>query len=152
MNRFAIAVTAAAAGAASLGVSAGTSAGEACVEGQRMAGNAKLITWCGPATAKLKAGGKLYTFRGGRCRTSFGVFLVSIGTKTVDGPPRSRYFGLGIPAKRDGTYDAFLQIDFQTNGKEYSLLNERVTIAGNMTRGTFTGSLDGARATGSFRC
>ena len=138
--------------AAAAGVTSAVSASEACVEGKRKSGGVEVLTWCGPATATVKSAGKVYSFRGGRGRTSFGIFFVSIGTNTLDGPPRHKYFSLGIPAKRDGTFDAFLDIKWHLPGRYFSLLNEKVTLTNNLTRGRFSGVLDGKPATGTFSC
>jgi len=79
------------------------------------------------------------------------AFRLIIGTLTpADKVP---YFDLdaGFLAKKDGTYRNQM-LTFETDGTLHQALDLTVTLAGKRTRGTFSGTAQGNRVSGSFRC
>ena len=145
----ALALTAAAGGA--------TESASACKPGTHTVGKVTYRIFCGPASATVKFAGKTQTFRHGSClKTGIGkVFTISIGRLTISkGKPRYSYLGIAVPsAKRDGVYRRAV-IGWAYGGKRYSLYNVVLRLAGNRTRGTFSGRIVGkpGPVTGSFRC
>ncbi len=129
-----------------------------CTPGVHSAGGVTYRTFCGPAHATVKAGGKTYSFKGGQCSVSSGYFTINIGTISIIAPgskgkPKYTYFGLTIFAKKDGTYhDA--AITWQFPGKSESIVHNTTVLGGHGSRGTFTGRLLFAHVlgTGSFHC
>ena len=113
-------------------------------------------TFHGPARASVTYGGKHASFHDGKCKRTKDYLTVNIG-RTGKGP----YFGVtvgktpfgGTPAGHDGTYTKNVVISFITGGKSYAVGGAKLTLKGNRTRGTFTGTLlTGAKAGGSFHC
>jgi hypothetical protein len=145
----ALAVTAAASG--------GTRSVEACKPGLHSVGKTTYRVYCGPASASVKVNGKRHAFRHGSCLKlgSARVFTLSIGTLTMSrGKARYNYLGISVPsAKRDGVYRR-AAVTWAYGGRRYTLYNVKLTLAGNRTRGSFSGRIVGKKgaATGSFRC
>ncbi len=127
----------------------------ACTPGVRSAGGASYRTFCGPAHATLKAGGKLIVFKGGDCVTSSTYFTINIGTITLGicAKPRYTYFGITIFGKTDGTYTNS-GVTWQFPGKGESIVHATITLSGGRSKGTFSGKQLFARtfASGSFAC
>lgn len=127
----------------------------ACKPGVHTVGKVTYRIFCGPASATVKFGSKTQTFRHGSCLKTGIVFTISIGTLTVSkGKSRYSYLGIAVPsAKRDGVYRRAV-IGWAYGGKRYSLYNVVLHLAGNRTRGTFSGRIVGkpGPVTGSFRC
>lgn len=155
-----VAVCAAALAAA---VGAGPAAA-ACTAGVHPYGGVQARTFCGPAKATLKLGGKTYTFAGGQCERGPAYLTVNIGTVVLGttSKPKPEYFGMtvgkapivgGTPAKKDGTYVPQALTANHAN-VSYVILQAKVTLAGSRTKGTFTGAPLGksGTATGSFSC
>jgi hypothetical protein len=147
-------------GAATATADAKTSA---CTAGPTTYQGLRAKTWCGPATATVKVGGRTLQYRGGSCtRTPVAVEL-GIGTGIVDvkdpkALPRSfgisvgRVFGVGKAAGRDGIHQSVALV-YVDGGKRFASLKAEVTLAGGRSRGTFTGRLlTGQAVSGSFRC
>ena len=109
-------------------------------------------TFCGPAKATLKFGGKKYTFRrGGNCTTDESGLSVNLGTSTLVGKPKSAYLGITVFSKKPGAHDA--TVSWQLHGRSRSLSHGKATVVRGLKRGTFTGLLShGRRASGSFTC
>ncbi len=125
-----------------------------CKEGTSTTNGVTHRTFCGPGSATVKVGGKFLFFKGGSCRqTPFG-FGVNIGSNTVaPAKPDRKYFGIGLLAKKDGTYSGIgAAVGWQVSGQRHELSGERVTLTNGKTRGTFSGMLDGSKVTGSFTC
>ncbi len=120
----------------------------ACTPGIKPGGR----TYCGPARATLKVGGKRYLFRGGNCKISGGTWLLNIGTITLIGTPKHTYLGITVFSRKPGKRSA--AVSWQLQGKTKSLRNAFVTLARGLRKGTFTGSVipGGGKASGSFRC
>ena len=145
----ALAITAAASG--------GTRLAEACKPGIHTVGKTTYRVFCGPASASVRVAGKMHSFRHGSCLKLGGarVFTLSIGTLAMSGgKPRYSYLGISVPsARRDGVYRS-ASVTWAYGGKRYSAYNVKLTLAGNRTRGAFSGRIVGKRGTvtGSFRC
>ena len=109
-------------------------------------------TYCGPAKATLKVGGKKYLFRGGNCKISNGNWLLNIGTITLVGKPKYRYLGITVFSRKPGKHSA--AVSYQLQGKTKSLRNAYVTLARGLKKGTYTGKVTpgGGKASGSFTC
>jgi hypothetical protein len=135
----------------------GTGGAAACKAGAHKVGKVVYRTYCGPASASVKAAGKTYTFRNGSCLRAgiTRVFTMSIGKLTSrKGKPRYSYFGVTVPsAKHDGVYRRAV-ITWSIGGKRYSLSNVKLRLTNKLTRGSFSGRPVGGRGavTGSFRC
>jgi hypothetical protein len=124
---------------------------------------ARARTYCGPATATVKLGGRTLTYRGGSCMRNSVAIELGIGTVILDSKdpkplPRSfgisvgRIFGIGKPAPKDGNY-ASVMIAYVDKGKRYASMQGKATLAGGRTRGSFTGKLiTGEAVSGAFRC
>jgi hypothetical protein len=117
---------------------------------------AAATTYHGPARASVTYGGKHASFHDGSCQRKSDYLTVNIG-RTRKGP----YFGTtvgktpfgGTPARHDGTYSKNVVISFITGGKSYAVGRPKLTLRGNRTRGTFTGTLlTGRKVSGSFHC
>ena len=141
--------------AAAAGTGAKTAA--ACKPGIHKVGEITYHVFCGPASASVKRAGKTYTLRGGSCLRAgiTRIFTMSIGKLTIGkGKPRYSYFGVTVPsANHDGTYHQAV-VTWAIGGKRYSLLNVKLRLTSDQTRGTFAGRAAGERGTvtGSFRC
>jgi hypothetical protein len=120
-------------------------------------------TYCGPASAVVKVGGRTLTYRGGSCMRNAVAIELGIGTVILDTKdpkplPRSfgisvgRIFGLGKAAPRDGTYKSGM-VAYVDAGKRYAAAGVKAVLSGGRTRGTFSGRLlTGQTVSGSFRC
>jgi hypothetical protein len=145
-----------------------TSAAHAsCKAGVTTYGGANARVFCGPAKATVHYGSKVLTLSGGECEKTSKYFTVNIGTVVLGTTkkPKPNYFGLvvgqylgsGKPAPRDGTY-AGGTVGLEYGGKGYLIRGDtvKVTLAGNRTRGTFTGDSlfvsPAVKVTGSFSC
>jgi hypothetical protein len=147
-------------GAATSAAGAATSA---CTGGQTTYQGFRARTWCGPATAVVKVGGRTLQYRGGSCTRTPVALELGIGTGIVDAKdpkvlPRNfgisvgRIFGVGKAASRDGVFQS-VALAYVDGGKRYASLKAEATLAGGRTRGTFTGRLlTGQPISGSFRC
>ncbi|GEM_PF-6118216 len=118
----------------------------------------KTVKFCGPAKAQATFGGQSASWSDGNCLTQSGIFTVNIGQEAVDGNPNDLkkfdYFGIDVTgAKGDGTYQQVV-VTGVYHGQQYILSGGTVTLTGNMTAGTFTGTDLTTQATvsGSFTC
>jgi hypothetical protein len=156
------------AAAALLTVGATTAAGPSsaadCETKNTTYGGVRARTYCGPARAVVKIGGRTLRYRGGSCMRNRVAVELGIGTLILDSRepnrplPRSfgisvgRVFGIGQPARHDGSYDS-VTLAFVDNGKRYASFEATAELSGGRTRGTFTGRLlTGKTISGSFRC
>lgn len=143
---------------------AGESATAACTSGNTTYGGVRARTYCGPASAVVKIGGRTLSYRGGSCMRNGVAIELGIGTVILDAKepkgslPRSfgisvgRIFGIGKAAPRDGTYSSVM-IAFVDRGKRYASMQGKALLGGGRSRGTFTGRLlTGEAVSGSFRC
>jgi hypothetical protein len=110
-------------------------------------------TFCGPASAKLKDGGKTYSFKGGSCSVEGSNWSINIGTIALSGTPKHSYFGITVFGKKPGKYTTGV-VSWQFPGKHGSLYKTTVTLASGLKKGTFSGTdiLGGGKGTGSFSC
>jgi hypothetical protein len=140
------------------------SAAAACSAGVHPYGGVTARTFCGPAKATVTVGGKTFAFSGGSCERGAAYLTVNIGTVVLGttSKPKPEYFGLtvgkvpmlgGVPAKTDGTYTP-QALTAAHAGKGYAILSAKVTLKGNRSKGTFTGTVFGTsgKVTGSFGC
>jgi hypothetical protein len=141
-------LTLAAAGAAS---GAGAAAA-ACRAGIHSVGGVKVRTYCGPASARVRQGGRLVTFQGGACKRVATVFTVSVGTVTFSRRRQFRYFRATF-AGRGATFKNPI-VAWQFGGRRYVLARGMLRFSGDRRRGTFSGRLarTGRFVSGSFRC
>ena len=125
----------------------------ACTPGVRTVGGAQVRTFCGPARATAKAGGKTFRFSGGQCAISRGIFTVNIGTVTITRvEPKFSYLGIDAQPPKAGAHHNQI-VSWQVPGKGYSIISATVTIAAGLRSGTFSGRLlTGGVASGSFTC
>ena len=109
-------------------------------------------TFCGPARATFKVGGKTIHFNeGGNCSTDSSTWTLNIGTIALKGKPKKAYFGITVFSKKPGKHGA--AVTWQLHGQSHSLINAEVTLAKGLKKGTFTGTDPGVgKATGSFSC
>ena len=143
----------AAAGAQAV-ASAGTTG---CTAGVNAAGGATVRTFCGPARAAVKIGGKTLHFTNGECEKVSGSYSVNIGSITLPAAkPKYMYFGFTTTKKQGGTYKIYgdVGLGWQTPGKNYGLGTGSVTISSSMKSGTFSGTtiLGAQKASGSWTC
>jgi hypothetical protein len=130
---------------------------EACKPGVHTVGKTTYRVFCGPASATVRVAGKAHSFRHGSCLKlgAARVFTLSIGTLTMSkGTAHYSYLGISVPsAGRDGVYHR-ASVAWAYGGKRYTAYNVKLTLAGNRTRGTFSGRIVGKRGTvtGSFHC
>jgi hypothetical protein len=155
-------------GASPGGVADATSARDAvgratCTPGTRTVGAVKVRVYCGPAHAEVRARGKRYSIRNGSCVKKAGTLIVNIGVATLanplsTAPPRTSSFGALIAAGRDGTFHAgsSVGLTWTAPGHAYLFTAGTLHLAGNRTRGTFSGLFYDRGATasafGSFSC
>jgi len=153
-----IAIGCAAALLAVAGPGGASSAGStSCTAGVKTVGGATQRTFCGPAKATVKIGGKTLRFSGGKCEKLGGFYTVNIGTITLPpSKPKSMYFGFTTTKKRGGRYKVFgnVTVAWETPGTRYALGNGTVKISSSMKRGSFAGTtiLASQKATGSWTC
>jgi hypothetical protein len=144
-----------AAAVATLAAAAHASARETCAAGTHTTGSVTYHTFCGPAHATLKVGGKTYSFKGGSCERVGELFSINIGTTTRQrAKSRWVYFGITVFAKKDGTYrNEAVYWEFP-HGNGGALVRTTIKIAGGRKHGTFSGvqALGRGKGTGSFSC
>lgn len=125
-----------------------------CTPGVRTVGESTVRTFCGPATATAKIGGKTFHFTGGQCAVEQGYFTVNIGAITLGSEkPKYAYLGIDVKPPKPGTHASQI-VSWQTPGKRYSLLPAKVTLAAGLHSGTFSGPVlgGGGSGSGSFHC
>jgi hypothetical protein len=155
--RRALLLAALAVSAAATASGAGASTSAACKPGAHQVGNVTYQVFCGPASASVKTSGKTYSFRNGTCLRAgiTKVFTMSIGKLRLGkGKPRYSYFGVTVPAaNHDGVYRR-AAVTWVVGGKRHALVNVKLRLTNDQSRGTFAGRAAGGRGkvTGSFRC
>lgn len=135
-----------------------------CTAGVHPFGSVMARTFCGPAKATVTVGGKTFTIAGGQCERGPAYVAVNIGTVVLGTTTKKKpdYFGVvvgkapivgGTPATKDGTYTPQALAAVHA-GRSYALVGAKMTLKGNRTKGTFTGSAfgSGGKVTGSFSC
>jgi hypothetical protein len=126
-----------------------------CTPGVKTVSGVTYRTFCGPAHATIKSGGKTYTLRNGSCDSTKGLFTINVGTITLGlGVPKYAYFGITIATAKDGTFTTGTAVAWQLPGKRRSLWHTTVKLQGGRTHGTFTGTfiIGGGTASGTFAC
>jgi hypothetical protein len=162
---------------AALVVAVGSAAGAAgaptrvaCTPGSSTIDGKSAMTFCGPAKATVKVGGKTYSFKGGACVKTAKYLNINIGTVVFGATKQKQaYFSVLIgqypganpgtkAAPKDGTYGGGLVV-VRYQGKAWDLngfdKDVKVTLKKNRTAGTFTGSTHFTpriKVTGSFSC
>jgi hypothetical protein len=145
-------------------VAASGAAAKTCHPGTHPYGNGEARTFCGKASAHVSLPGQTETIKGGSCQKTTKYFTINIGTIVLTGnaPNRPNYFGItvgrtplgggGSPAGHDGTYTGGA-VAFVIKHKRYAVRDAVVTLAGNRTKGSFSGTLfSGGQASGTFSC
>ncbi len=124
-----------------------------CKSGVTVVNRVRVRTFCGPAKAVVKAGGRTWRFAGGRCIKSQAGLQVGVGRYSLNtSNPSFRGFWLSSPKAKDGV-SRLNVIDWQVPGAAYSFTTSTLRVAGKVTRGTFTGRVGGlGRGSGSFSC
>ncbi len=149
-------VVLAAAGTSFVATSCG-SARAACTPGTDRTRGVTYRTFCGPAHATLKVGGKTLSFTGGSCEISGSIFSIDIGTYSFPpGEPKYGFFEIRVRAKKGGTYTK-QTVDWQLpKGNEWALANATIKLAADRKSGSFSGLvLQSPRApvgSGTFNC
>ena len=136
-------------------------------------GGATVLTWCGPAKATVKLGGKTLAFKGGVCGMSKGfdgkpTWSLNVGKFTnPPAKPKFAYFGAAGTRGKAGTYSrGELVISFQLPGKAYALQGgpvwglpwPKVKMTAGGKKGTFSGHAflnalgKGKPVSGSWSC
>ena len=127
----------------------------ACTSGVHTTGGVTYRTFCGPARATLKLGGKTYLFTQGVCERTGSSFTINIGSITLPpGSPTFRYFGITLFQGKDGTYtEQAVALQFP-GGKRASLFHAKIVLKAGRTQGTFAGTTLAGHTPGSgtFRC
>ena len=141
--------------AAALAVTAQAGARETCTAGVRTAGGVTYRTFCGPAKATLRFGGKTYLFTGGSCDSTTSTFTINLGTITLPpGKPKYRYFGITVFTGKDGTFTN-QAVGWQfPNGKHNALFHAKIKLTGGRKHGIFSGTTlaDQKPGSGTFSC
>ena len=126
-----------------------------CTAGVRTSGGVSYRTFCGPAHATLRLGGKTYRYSGGECERTGTSFAINLGTITLPpGSPKYRYFGIAVFTGKDGTYkEQAVALQFP-GGKRASLFHAKIVLKGGRTQGTFAGKTlaGGISGSGTFHC
>ena len=119
-------------------------------------------TFCGPAKATAKVGGKTLSWSSGTCSATSSYFAINIGQLELGSAhPTKPYFGISVgrfpgsnlpPAGADGTYKNAI-IGFHS-GSTRVAARGTVTLTNGRTKGTFTGTqmVVGGTVSGSFSC
>jgi hypothetical protein len=142
-----------AAAGASLVASSCGSARAACTPGT----HTTYRTFCGPAHATLKVGGKTLSFTGGSCQVSGSTFSINIGTVMFPpGKPKYDYFEISVRAEKGGTYTN-QTVDWQLPRVDDRVLaNATIKLAADRKSGSFSGlMIQSPRApagSGTFSC
>ena len=124
-----------------------------CTPGVKQLAAATVRTFCGPARATLVVGGKRLSFAGGECAVSGNRFTVNIGSITLGGTPRYRYFGISVTGVAPGRYPN-AAVAWQMPQSRGALIHATVVVGVGRQKGTFTGQAleDGATGSGTFSC
>ncbi|MBA3841427.1 MAG: hypothetical protein H0X39_02205 [Actinobacteria bacterium] len=128
----------------------------ACTAGLSKIAGFQARTFCGPAKATAKVGGKKLSFVGGQCAVSQGFWTVNIGTIELGQPHETRsYFGIALMQSKhaDGTYRN-VTFGFNVPGKSYLVSGGTLTLRSRGKAASFSGALagGGAKVTGSVTC
>jgi hypothetical protein len=170
-TRVALAVTgavlAAAAGSAGSALAGRSAAGiQTCTAGTKQVGSVLERTFCGPARATVRLGGKTLRFTQGDCVITKPYVTVNIGVWAPGASHPPNYFGVDVgrlpgtsfpPAAKDGTFKHGVALAFDYGGTSYSAVSEvlptTATLSSNRTRGTISGkTITGVPLSASFRC
>ncbi len=135
-----------------------------CKAGERKLNGVPARTFCGPATARIRIGGKTFVFAQGNCVATPQYVSINIGTVVLGQTSRHQpnYFGLDIgripgsgspPARKDGSYRSGTVLTVVYADKSYDVLSGVATLQGHRTRGTIRGNtFSGQALTGTFDC
>jgi hypothetical protein len=156
-------VAAAVAASGGLVLAIAPAAAAKCNPGVHTHGGVESRTFCGHASAHVTLAGKTLTIKGGECLKTSNYFTINIGTIVLSGNPPNKpdYFGItvgkvpgggGKPAGKDGTYTGGA-VAFVAQHKSYAVRDPAVVLAGNRSKGSFSGSLfTGGQVSGVFSC
>ncbi len=154
MLRVALLVLAAVGASVLLGRGGAAEGASACTAGVRTVGGATVRTFCGPASATAKAGGRTFHFSGGTCAVEQGYLTVNIGAITLPpAKPKLAYLGIDVKPPKAGAH-ANQIVSWQVPGKRYSLLPGRVVVQAGLKGGSFSGPVlgGGGAGSGTFTC
>jgi hypothetical protein len=138
--------------AASAFASGSTESTTACVAGVKKINGVTARTFCGPAKATVKMNGKTFSYRGGECSKSSGLFAVNIGTVVLGNlKNKPEYFGVTASAKSGS--QARQGVTVVHAGKSQAIIGA-VTLKAGLKAGTFSGKVFGSSKviSGSFTC
>jgi len=135
----------------------------ACTPGIRKVGAVRFKVFCGPARATLRFQGKTYSFRNGSCTRTSRSLTIDVGVETLPHPPsteppRTRWFGAFVAARRDGTYHpgSEMFLTWSAPGLSFLFTAGKLRLTADRSRGTFSGQFFGrgitGSASGSFSC
>ena len=127
-----------------------------CTAGISKIGGFPAHTFCGPAKATVRVGGKTLTFSGGMCAISQGFWTVNIGTIELGQSKKTKsYFGLALlkPSHADGSYSR-VGFAFNIPGKSWAVSGGKLTLSKGGKAASFSGMLllSSTRVTGSVTC
>src|SRR5262245_25238370 len=151
MKKTIIGVAIAALAAAAFATASAQSAA-ACTAGVGKVGGVPARTFCGPATASVKIGGKTVAFKNGMCSRSSAGFTINIGTVVLgNAKKKPEYFGITVLAKAGAHPNSATAVVHA--GKSYAALGT-VTLKPGLKSGTFSGKVFGSptKLSGSFHC
>ena len=141
--------------------SAPVAAASKCHAGTHKFGSAQARTFCGKSSAHVVMSGHTATIKQGSCQKTSTYFTINVGTVVLSqsAPNPPDYFGItvgtgagGTPAGHDGTYQGAAAA-FVIAHKRYAVLPVTVTLGGNRTKGSFSGTVfGGGQVSGTFHC
>ena len=146
------------------GGSVATAHSTSCNAGVRQLNGVPARTFCGPAAARIRIGGKTFVFAEGNCVATQQFVSINIGTVVLGQTTRHQpnYFGLDIgripgsgspPARQDGSYRSGTVLTVEYADKSYDVVSGVATLQGHRSRGTIRGNtFSGQALTGTFHC
>jgi len=135
---------------------AGAQRSTACAPGMHKTtvGGRPAFRFCGTASAVVHMGGRTLRFSNGLCARAAGAFTVNIGT-TVPGlrSGKPAYFGITTHTAKAGK-QLNAAVGFAYGGRGHAVAGQVVTLAPDLSGGTFSGRILGSTTTvrGSFTC
>jgi hypothetical protein len=124
-----------------------------CVAGVKKINGVNARTFCGPAQATVRVGGRTVVYRGGECsKSSFG-WSINVGTVVLGNLTRKpEYFGIVASAK-PGVQNK-VSVAVVHSGKTFAVAAGTLTLKPGLKAGTFSGKVFGesTRLSGSFTC
>jgi hypothetical protein len=124
-----------------------------CVAGVKKINGVNARTFCGPAKATVRVGGRTVVYKGGECsKSSFG-WSINVGTAVLGSLTRKpEYFGLAASAKPG--VQTKVTVAVVHSGKAFAVSAGTLSLKPGLKSGTFSGEVFGesTRLTGSFTC